>query len=87
MHRSFPASTAKSCRDSLPLLQIAVSVAEGGRLPIPPRVELPGADTPTFAGLDRYISLMQRCWAQDPAERPTFNQVALELEELEDSMG
>jgi hypothetical protein len=35
------------------------------------------------AGLDAYISLMQRCWAQAPADRPTFHQVTQELESIE----
>lgn len=32
-----------------------------------------------FEGLDAYVSLMRRCWAQDAAERPDFAEVAREL--------
>lgn len=42
--------------------QLVSLVVNGGRLAIPPRNELPGLDTPTFAGLDDYIALM-RCVA------------------------
>ncbi len=42
---------------------------DGHRLAIPPRDQLPGPDTASFAGLDAYIALMQRCWAQ---VRPVF---------------
>jgi hypothetical protein len=31
------------------------------------------------AGLDAYISLLQRCWAQALTDRPTFHQVVHEL--------
>ena len=36
-------------------------------------VQLPGG---TFNGYDAYVALMQRCWAEDPAERPTFEQAS-----------
>jgi hypothetical protein len=31
------------------------------------------------AGLDAYIALLQRCWAQQPEQRPSFREVAREL--------
>jgi len=31
------------------------------------------------AGLPRYLALMQRCWAADPAARPGFQEIAAEL--------
>lgn len=49
------------------------------RLKIPAKEELPGPDTQRFAGLDDYVGLLQRCWAQDPAERPTFEDCIHEL--------
>lgn len=59
--------------------QLVSHVVAGGRLDVPPRNALPGPDTAAFAGLDDYISLMQRCWAQAPEERPGFQQVVVEL--------
>lgn len=35
-----------------------------------------------FAGLDSYCALMQRCWAQAPADRPGFPEVVQELRRL-----
>ena len=42
-------------------VQVAKAVMSGQRPPIPPPDQLPGG---TFAGLDDYILLMERCWAQ-----------------------
>ena len=50
-------------------------VLAGGRPEVPPREALPGPDTAAFAGLDEYVALMQQCWAQDPGDRPTFQQI------------
>lgn len=45
----------------------------GGRLPLPEDpADLPGG---TFPGLPAYLALMQRCWAQEPAERPGFAEI------------
>jgi hypothetical protein len=41
---------------------------------------------PIPAGLDAYIGLLQRCWAQAPADRPTFRQVVHELEVMESAL-
>lgn len=60
--------------------QLVSYVAGGGRLAVPPLEALPGGDTATFAGLlGSYCALMQRCWAQDPSQRPTFQCVVPEL--------
>ncbi len=38
--------------------------------------------TPRFAAVDRFIvSTMERCWAQQPAERPSFEQLAVMFDE------
>lgn len=39
--------------------QIVSLVLGGGRPPVPPREQLPGADTPEFAGLDAFLGLMK----------------------------
>lgn len=62
--------------------QIAGHVQRGGRLEVPPADQLPGADTATFGasgGLDAYCALMQQCWAQAPADRPSFAEVSARL--------
>lgn len=59
------------------------TVGNGGRLAIPTRWELPGSDTAEFTGLEDYIRLMQRCWAQNPYDRPGFGAIIQELRLLE----
>lgn len=44
--------------------QLVSFVTHGGRPQVPPRDQLPGEDTAQFEGLEAYIDLMQRCWAQ-----------------------
>lgn len=59
--------------------QLVTHVTGGGRLDIPPRHQLPGADTAAFAALDGYVALLQRCWAQAPADRPGFEAIIPQL--------
>ncbi len=59
--------------------QLVSHVTAGGRLEVPPRQALPGPDTATFVGLDDYVALMQRCWAQAPADRPGFQEIVVQL--------
>ncbi len=54
-------------------------ISSGGRLAIPEASDLPGEDSGTWPQLQRYIELMERCWAQDPESRPTFEEVMEEL--------
>jgi len=58
------------------------AVTGGERLEIPDKKDLPGPDTKEFKGLDGYVALMERCWAQDPAARPNFSEVIIELRKL-----
>lgn len=60
-------------------------IINGGRLTIPPRAELPGPDAKTFAGLDGYLALLQRCWAQNEFERPPFSEIIPALRRLLES--
>ncbi|PRW57695.1 Serine threonine- kinase CTR1 [Chlorella sorokiniana] len=50
-------------------------LTNGERLVAPPRDKVPGADTPAFQGLDAYVTLMERCWAPRPEERPGFREI------------
>ena len=59
---------------------ICGALFHGNRPQLPPRDELPGPDTAAFAGLDAYIALMQRCWAQDPSKRPPFAEIVPTLQ-------
>ena len=54
--------------------QVVALVTEGAQRPeLPAPEDLPG--TGAFAGYSEYIMLMEQCWDQDPAARPTFAQV------------
>lgn len=57
-------------------VQIAKMVIDGERLEVPLAVALPGGG---FEGLPDYVQLMQRCWAQDPVERPSSNEIITAL--------
>lgn len=62
-------------------VQILNGVTHGQRPPIPSLEELPGAEQ-EFGGLDEYLDLMQRCWAQSPADRPAFTEVVGRLKAI-----
>ena len=69
------------------MFSIQSRVQNGERPPVPPLERLPGppGDVAAFqasGGLDRYLALMARCWAQDPAARPSFAEVHAELQEM-----
>jgi hypothetical protein len=82
---------SQTMHESLSLtLQVSGAAAFPTTTPaVPPNTPLPSptsCDTGTFAGLDSYTALLQRCWAQSPAHRPSFYQVVHELEAKEGSM-
>ncbi len=52
--------------------QVMRLVLNGGRPAIPGPEEVQGGG---FAGLGDYVALMQRCWAQEPQDRPGFGEV------------
>ncbi|KAL4450218.1 hypothetical protein ABPG77_010887 [Micractinium sp. CCAP 211/92] len=62
--------------------QIGAKIVAGERPVIPPREELPGPDSATFAGLEAYCQLVRDCWAQDATQRPTMAQVVRRLRAL-----
>jgi hypothetical protein len=66
-------------------LQVLVEVLTGSRPEVPARERLPGPDTPGFPGLDDYTALLVWCWSEAPEDRPSFQEVALQLRDLFDS--
>jgi hypothetical protein len=61
------------------LYQLVFMVSRGERLPIPPPGELPGAEALGPADFEAYVSIIRRCWAQEPSERPSFADIIAEL--------
>ncbi|KAI7845286.1 hypothetical protein COHA_001129 [Chlorella ohadii] len=61
---------------------IVGKLMDGERPEVPPREQLPGPDTDIFAGLDNYVALMRRCWAQRPEDRPSFEEAIHELRRI-----
>ena len=61
------------------MLRIMCMVSmEGARPPVPPAERIPGG---SFQGLPGYLALMERCWAQQPEDRPaSFEEVVESLE-------
>ena len=59
--------------------QVVTVVSEGGRLELPPRSRIPGPDTQSWDGLPAFYGIIESCWAQNPADRPTFGQVIARL--------
>ena len=57
--------------------RVASAIMAGQRLAVPPEADLPGAGQ--LPSLERYMALMERCWAQEPALRPSFSVILREL--------
>lgn len=58
--------------------QLVFMVASGSRLQLPPLEAVAGA-APDPAAYAAFTSLIRRCWAQEPAERPAFEEIIQEL--------
>ena len=58
---------------------IVGQISAGNRLAIPPRDALPGPNSGAWPQLDLYIALMEKCWAQEPEARPTFDEIMADL--------
>ena len=67
----------------LSTVQLLLAVGEQRARPHVPRAEdaarLAGG---TFAGLHDYMALMQRCWAEAPGDRPSFEEAAFEIRRI-----
>ncbi len=59
--------------------QIVGHVLAGKRLPLPSPEELPGPGSASWAGLPAYVELLEQCWSQQPADRPSFVQIVPRL--------
>lgn len=66
--------------------QIILLVGEKGERPLIPERTSRGVKGGVFPGYDDYIALMQSCWAQDPADRPAFDQVIASLRSIGEKM-
>jgi hypothetical protein len=62
-----------------PPYQVRREVLDGRRPELPALEELPGPDNAAFGQLDVYCQLVRDCWAQNPAERPTFADIVPRL--------
>ena len=62
---------------------IVSQVTSGKRLTVPDANTLPGPDSGSWPKLGEYVALMERCWAQEPADRPNFEQVMTELRRID----
>ena len=70
-----PFSTTAPPLAARPPLQLVHMVSSGERLQVPPREGNLGPDQLSEGDHAAYVALMQRCWAQEPSERPGFDQV------------
>ncbi|PRW32956.1 activating signal cointegrator 1 complex subunit 3 isoform B [Chlorella sorokiniana] len=59
--------------------QISSAVLAGRRLDVPDPAELPGPAPSSPGAFAAYVRLMQHCWAQAPADRPSFPEVVQTL--------
>ena len=62
---------------------IVSQVTSGARLAVPDSNTLPGPESGSWPKLNEYVALMQLCWAQEPAERPNFEQIMGELRRID----
>jgi ankyrin repeat protein/serine/threonine protein kinase len=65
--------------------EIINKVGKGERPVIPPRLPGVANDNEIFIQggvMEEYVQLMNRCWAQDPAARPEFEEIHPQLEKM-----
>ena len=70
---------------SNPSLDVFSSVASGKR---PQRLTTNVADAsqPRFCELKRFCKLIEECWSQDPTERPPFNLILSQLQDMSEAL-
>jgi ankyrin repeat protein len=79
-HAPWPTTTTWAIRNR---------VGQGLRPPLPTVDAVPAPDTPEFESsghLQRFIGLMERCWAQNPDMRPAFREIHSALEKILDEV-
>ena len=78
MHGFHPILTALGYRHLGPL-QVLFSVMQDLRPEMPSDAELPGRPGPSLAA---YKQLMESCWQPDADQRPSFEQIVMQLDEM-----
>ncbi len=62
--------------------QIVGAVTRGSRLPLPSPAELPGPHRLPPQQYEAYTALLVSCWAQNPADRPSFGGIIESLRQV-----
>ena len=62
--------------------QLGRDIRQGRRPEVRPPAELPGPGIASWAGLGAYCALMCECWAPQPGERPSMDDVVARLQAL-----
>lgn len=60
-------------------MQVISAVSRGQKLSIQEGAELPGPKISSTGILEKYTRLMRKCLEYAPVDRPTFQEVAMEL--------
>ncbi|KAL4423483.1 hypothetical protein ABPG77_003616 [Micractinium sp. CCAP 211/92] len=68
--------------DGLASYHICGRILHSKRPVLPPDNKLPGQDALQPRASDAYRALLKRCWAEEPVERPSFEEIAAELANL-----
>jgi len=63
-------------------LRIISAIHTGQRLVVPSEMEVCGLEGQKLAGYDKYVALLEQCWAQDKMVRPDFKTITAALIEL-----
>jgi serine/threonine protein kinase len=73
--------------EQLTQFQIMLTVGEKGGRPEIPQPNSPSLRGGDFPGYADYVSLMQACWAQNPKDRPGFDQIIAMLRKIVVGLG
>lgn len=73
--------------EQLSQFQIMLAVGEKGFRPEIPAPDSPALRGGSFPGYDKYVQLMEDCWAQNPAKRPGFDYIISVLRDIAIGVG